>query len=189
MAGLPPNLSGKQWKKRSQKALLAQPTEVNLTADEQKSEKDRPGIWEEFFHDVVVVFRGRYKKIWCGEVDLWASVVNLPGCGLWFAGCYYQVSWLERNGSVDNGIYQNMLSKKLVSGMMTNLYWNHYIMQYVLKMGLNHIILSRPAGSIPEIDRNCKGFVWTRLGPEPYHWATQHSTSSLLQHIALTRRF
>ena len=43
MAGLPPNLSGKQWKKRSQKALLAQPTEVHLTADEQKSEKDRPG--------------------------------------------------------------------------------------------------------------------------------------------------
>lgn len=31
---------GKQWKKRSQKALLAQPTEANLAAEEQKSEKD-----------------------------------------------------------------------------------------------------------------------------------------------------
>ena len=37
----PHQCPGRLWKKRSQKALLAEPKELQLTADEQKSEKDR----------------------------------------------------------------------------------------------------------------------------------------------------
>lgn len=33
-------MRGKNWKKRSQKALLAEPKEASLSSDEQKKEKD-----------------------------------------------------------------------------------------------------------------------------------------------------